>query len=341
MFIKLTGNRKQMISQRYRSIRKFLLEDMRMAHVYQPVMLKSLLENRGRATKTKIAKALLEQDRSQVEYYETITTNMVGRILTKNRGITEKAKHDYHLIGFDELSEQEIDDLITICQAKIEEYIDKRGDSPWAHRKKSSGIISGSTRHKVLVQAKYRCLACGISAEHKALEVDHILPRNQGGSDELHNLQALCYSCNSAKRDLDDTDLRAVAESYRERFEGCLFCGRVDDRTFAENELCYAISDAFPVTDGHSLIIPKRHVADYFDLYKPETNAIHDLSHIVRKQLLESDPAITGFNVGINAGESAGQTIFHCHVHLIPRRDGDMKNPKGGVRGVIPEKQSY
>ena len=330
-----------MIGPRYHLLRKFLLKEMRMSHVYQPVMLKSLLENRGRATKTEIAKALLEQDRSQVEYYETITTNMVGRILTKNREITEKSKHGYHLIGFDELSELEINNLITICQAKIDEYLEKRGNSPWAHRKKSSGIISGSIRHKVLVQAKYRCLACGISAEHKALEVDHILPRNQGGSDELHNLQALCYSCNSAKRDQDDTDLRAVAESYRERLDGCLFCGGVNDRIVAENELCYAIRDGFPVTSSHSLIIPKRHVSDYFDLYKPEINAIHDLTHSIRKQLLESDPTITGFNVGINAGESAGQTIFHCHVHLIPRRDGDMKNPKGGVRGVIPQKQSY
>lgn len=330
-----------MATERYKVLRNFLMNDMKMSHVYQPVMLRSLLESRGRATKTDIAKALLEQDRSQVEYYETITTNMVGRVLTSNRGITEKSMDDYQLIGFDELSDQEIEDLISICQVKIDEYIDKRGDSPWAHRKKSSGVISGSIRHKVLVQAKYRCLACGISAEHKALEVDHILPRNLGGSDELHNLQALCYSCNSAKRDQDDTDLRKVAESYGERHEDCLFCDGVFDRMITENELCYAIRDAFPVTDGHSLIIPKRHIADYFDLYKPEINAIHDLTHIIRTQLLDSDTAITGFNIGINVGAAAGQTIFHCHIHLIPRRDGDVENPRGGVRGVIREKQSY
>ena len=312
-----------------------------MSHIYQPVMLKTLLEHRGRSSKTEIAKALLEQDRSQVDYYETITTNMVGRVLTNNRGITEKNKNEYHLIGFDELTTDEITDLISVCESKIDEYISKRGDSPWAHRKKSSGVISGSIRHKVLVQAKYRCLACGISAEHKALEVDHILPRNLGGSDELHNLQALCYSCNSAKRDQDDTDLRAVAQSYRERLEGCLFCGGVSDRIVAENELCYAIRDGFPVTGGHTLIIPNRHVSNYFDLYKPEVNAIHDLMHCIREQLTEQDPSISGFNVGINAGESAGQTIFHCHVHVIPRRDGDVENPKGGVRGVIPQKQSY
>ena len=312
-----------------------------MSHIYQPVMLKLLLENRGRSSKTKIAKALLEQDRSQVDYYETITTNMVGRVLTKNRGITKKNKHDYHLIGFDELTKDEIAELVSICESKIDEYISKRGDSPWAHRKKSSGVISGSIRHKVLVQAKYRCLACGISAEHKALEVDHILPRNLGGSDELHNLQALCYSCNSAKRDQDDTDLKKVAESYTKRLEGCLFCDGVRDRVITENELCYAIRDAFPVTNGHSLIIPKRHASDYFDLYKPEINAIHDLTHSIRNDLLESDPTINGFNVGINAGASAGQTIFHCHVHVIPRRDGDTEIPRGGVRGVIPSKKEY
>ena len=90
-----------------------------------------------------------------------------------------------------------------------------------------------------------------------------------------------------------------------------------------------------------TLIIPKRHVADYFDLYHPELNAIQSLLQDQRKQIMTADPTVSGFNVGINAGSEAGQTIFHVHVHLIPRRKGDVAEPRGGVRGVIPDKQKY
>jgi diadenosine tetraphosphate (Ap4A) HIT family hydrolase len=108
-----------------------------------------------------------------------------------------------------------------------------------------------------------------------------------------------------------------------------------------ENELAYAIRDGSPVTPLHSLVIPKRHVATFFDLYQPERNAIFQLVDQLKANIEKTDPSVSGFNIGMNSGQSAGQTIFHCHVHLIPRRDGDMADPKGGVRGVIPEKQKY
>jgi diadenosine tetraphosphate (Ap4A) HIT family hydrolase len=120
-----------------------------------------------------------------------------------------------------------------------------------------------------------------------------------------------------------------------------VFCGIGADRIVAENELCYAIRDGFPVTPMHTLVIAKRHVADYFDLYQPELNAIQSMLREQREQILAADPNVTDFNVGINAGADAGQTIFHVHVHLIPRRKGDVADPRGGVRGVIPEKQKY
>ena len=113
------------------------------------------------------------------------------------------------------------------------------------------------------------------------------------------------------------------------------------DRIIAENELCIAVHDAFPVTEIHTLVIPKRHVADYFDLYQPEINAIHAMLTELRQSISADDPNVNGFNVGVNAGATAGQTIFHVHVHLIPRRSGDTPEPRGGVRGVIPERQAY
>jgi len=108
-----------------------------------------------------------------------------------------------------------------------------------------------------------------------------------------------------------------------------------------ENELAKVYYDGFPVTEYHSLIVPKRHVSDYFDLTKEELDAIQELLLEQRNYLLGIDPTIEGFNIGNNIGQVAGQTVWHVHTHLIPRRKGDMVDPKGGVRGVIPEKQKY
>jgi ATP adenylyltransferase len=192
-----------------------------------------------------------------------------------------------------------------------------------------------------LKRAKFRCELCGVSADTKALEVDHILPRNHGGTDDLSNLQALCYSCNAMKRDRDDTDFRRVKESYEQREKDCVFCEIPKERVFLENELAYAIYDNYPVTSLHTLIIPKRHTSSYFELGRPEINACNLLLEQAKVIAEQEDKEVSGFNVGINNGESAGQTIFHCHIHLIPRRKGDVKNPRGGVRHLISGKGNY
>ena len=99
--------------------------------------------------------------------------------------------------------------------------------------------------------------------------------------------------------------------------------------------------DKYPACDGHLLFIPKRHVEDYFGLYQPELNSFNKLLVKHKESLMSRDKNVTGFNVGMNNGEDAGQTIYHCHIHLIPRRKGDIENPRGGIRGVIPEKKEY
>jgi len=321
-------------------ISDFISKKMRMSHIYQPVMLIELLRGNGIATVNQIAHSLLSYDASQVEYYEHITKNMVGKVLTKNRGITSREGNEYTLNGFDSLSPSEIKELVQLCESKIDVYLEKRSD-PWSHRKKSSGYIPGTLRYKILSRAKFRCELCGISAEKKSLEVDHIIPRNKGGLDDESNLQSLCYSCNAMKRDRDDTDFRGMADTYSKREKGCVFCELSKNRVIEENELAIAFEDNYPVTSGHTLVIPKRHIDEYFGLYQPERNAIQKLLESSRERILSNDKSVTGFNIGNNSGESAGQTIFHCHTHLIPRRDGDCVDPKGGVRGVIANKQKY
>ena len=121
----------------------------------------------------------------------------------------------------------------------------------------------------------------------------------------------------------------------------CLFCNIEEDRIVHEYKHFYVIRDAFPVTPLHSLIINKKHVVSYFQCTKEEHDEIPMILDTQKTELKILDDTITGFNIGMNIGEDAGQTIFHCHIHIIPRRQGDSPNPRGGVRGVIPDKQKY
>ena len=127
----------------------------------------------------------------------------------------------------------------------------------------------------------------------------------------------------------------------RKEGEKCPFC-RLSRKVeiICETATCVAFYDGYPVSPGHALIIPKRHVASYFDLTNHEREAMNVVLQYV-KQKVDERFHPDGYNVGINVGEHAGQSVFHCHMHLIPRYKGDVPNPKGGVRGVIPSKQSY
>jgi ATP adenylyltransferase len=122
---------------------------------------------------------------------------------------------------------------------------------------------------------------------------------------------------------------------------GCVFCMGRTEHIVAKNRLAYGVRDTSPVTLLHTLVLPNRHVASYFDLDVEEKHAINELLDEIRIDIVTRDPMVAGFNVGINIGEAAGQTIFHCHLHLIPRRLGDTANPRGGVRAVIPGKADY
>jgi diadenosine tetraphosphate (Ap4A) HIT family hydrolase len=121
----------------------------------------------------------------------------------------------------------------------------------------------------------------------------------------------------------------------------CPFCKAESERDIiASSSLSVAFFDGFPVSPGHALIIPKRHVASFFDLSKEEQLDLLNLADRV-KRIVEERYHPDGYNIGINVGEAAGQSIFHVHLHLIPRYQGDVQNPRGGVRGVIPTKQNY
>ena len=121
----------------------------------------------------------------------------------------------------------------------------------------------------------------------------------------------------------------------------CLFCTIKNNDIIEENKFAFATLDSYPVSSQHCLIIPKRHVKDYFDLSEEEVLGCDQLIKKIKIKIENNDKTIKGFNIGINSGKEAGQSIMHCHIHLIPRREGDVDNPQGGVRSVIPKKQHY
>ncbi|PZG18594.1 HIT family protein [Nonomuraea aridisoli] len=123
----------------------------------------------------------------------------------------------------------------------------------------------------------------------------------------------------------------------------CVFCDILDgkERDVRRVGTVACFPSAYAVTEGHHLVIPVRHVETFFDMSPPETEDTRAALHLLREELSRQDASIDGFNIGMNCGTSAGQSIFHAHTHLIPRRTGDVENPRGGVRAVIPSRREY
>lgn len=319
-------------------LKDFIVNRMRMQHIYQPVMIRTLLESGSKASVRQIAEQFLQKDESQIEYYMQITKAMPGKVLSRH-GVVRYESSNYFL-NIENLTPAQRIELIALCENKIDEYEKSRGKLIWQHRAMDAKYVPGSLRYQVLKKARFRCELCGTSAEEKALDVDHILPRNKGGKTLPENLQALCYTCNSQKRDLDDTDFRLWKELYSTRDPNCVFC-KTEPTIKVRNSLAFAFLDNYPVTQNHTLVSPIRHAASFFELGSAEQKACFNLLDTVKKEITEKDSTVTGFNIGVNDGIDAGQTILHCHIHLIPRRKGDVANPRGGIRHIIPGKGFY
>lgn len=120
----------------------------------------------------------------------------------------------------------------------------------------------------------------------------------------------------------------------------CLFCEIPESEIIVNHDLCFARWDKFPVSPGHLLVIPKRHFVSVFDATAGEFQAFREVLVLARK-VIEKEYRPDGYNIGVNDGQTAGQSVFHVHIHVIPRYQGDVENPLGGVRGVIPFNQKY
>ena len=321
----------------FKELTDFINDQMRMSHIYQPLLIRSLVDAGGSATLRQLAQTFLSCDESQLVYYEDRIKTMPVRVL-KSHGVVERHR-DLVRLTVKKLSLQQKAALRQMCEQKMQEYIQNRGMAIWDYRLGERDPVPDSLYYRVLKDSGGRCALCGATKKEQPLHVDHILPRSRGGKNELENLQVLCSKCNLAKSNKDDTDFRGPLPPDRD--PNCPFCNIARSRVIETNGTVLAIRDKHPVTKDHSLVIPARHTPDFFSMTSEERRDAEGLLRTLRNRLTADDPSIAGFNTGSNCGDAAGQTVMHAHIHLIPRRKGDTPDPRGGIRGAVPGKMLY
>jgi ATP adenylyltransferase len=322
----------------YQELVDFLEHKMSMSHVYQPLLVRALVDAGGTATVRQLAQAFLVQDESQLLYYEKRIKETPLKVLKRHEVITSEGQ--LVSLSAKELTLQQRAHIRMLCEQKLQSFVQKRGIAIWDYRLLDEEPIPDSLRFLVLKAAGGRCQLCGISAKERPLDVDHIIPRSRGGKTEIANLQALCSKCNRSKRNQDETDFRSLPQLAAD--PNCVFCQYdLTSKAVERNGSVLAVMDKYPVTPGHLLVIPIRHTPDWFSMTQGERLDADQLMRVLQARIRAEDKRVGGFNIGSNCGDVAGQTVAHAHIHLVPRRSGDIADPRGGVRGVIPEKRIY
>jgi len=322
----------------YEELVDFLERKMVMSHVYQPLLVRALVDAGGVATVRQLAQIFLAQDESQLLYYEKRIKQMPLKVLKRHDVVSS----DGQIVSLSTkgLTLEQKAHIRMICEQRLQSFVRKRGIGTRDYRLLDDNPVPDSLRFLVLKAAGGRCQLCGISAKECPLDVDHIIPRSRDGKTELANLQALCSKCNRSKRNQDATDFRSWPHPSAD--PDCVFCQPdVLSNAIEKNGSVFAIEDRYPVTPGHLLVIPARHTPDWFSMTEGERLDADQLMCVLQVRIRSGDKKVAGFNIGSNCGVTAGQTVGHAHIHLVPRRNGDIADPRGGVRGVIPEKRIY
>ena len=336
---------------------EFIEKDMRMSHIYQPLLIRMLLESGGASTLRDLALRFVTFNEAELQTMEKTLKKMPVQVL-KNRGWVERDGDTVRLtVKPGDLKERSM--LIGACERRLHDFIEARGEKIWDYRWLDDPV-GGSMRFEMLAASGSKCALCGISAKDRPLDVDHIVPRSKGGRSSVDNLQVLCSKCNRSKGNRDDRDFRSPEVKERmydlqgsrspeaaepavstSSSEGPTIFEQVpEERVLLRTEHFFVMEDGFPVAPGHLLVISNRPCPDWFSLTPEEQGALPAVLDLA-KAWIEERHQPDGYNVGMNCGEAAGQTVMHFHCHLIPRIHGDTPRPRGGVRGVIPSKQSY
>jgi len=261
----------------------FIDDEMRMSHIYQPLLIQTLVESGGQATLRELAVKFLTQEEAEIqEMMKTIKKMPVHVLSAKNKSrkkaIVEERDGVVRLLA-QPADLKERAEVLGACAKRLHEYVAARGEGIWNHKWLDSPT-GGAMRLRVLEAGGRRCALCGATHKERMLDVDHILPHSKGGPSTFENLQVLCSKCNRAKGNRSDRDYRA-AEPDAPGYADCALCALPTLTDFpAENDLARAVwSD----TDaGRELwILPKRHVRDYLELTSLEVQGIHDIIRVL------------------------------------------------------------
>ncbi|HCC34010.1 MAG TPA: HIT family hydrolase [Clostridiales bacterium] len=305
---------------------------MRLSHVYQPLLIRSLVAAGGMATLRQLAMSLLVEDESQIVFYENRIKQMPLPVLKKHKVVTQAG--DLITLATGPLTFEQRSRVRLLCEQRLQTFLQERGLDVWAYRMLETDPVPEVLRYQALAASGGRCTLCGVTRKEATLHVDHIIPRSRGGKNTVENLQVLCWECNCSKANRDSTDFR-VAEA--ETDPGCLFCSPgFRGRAVAGNQLAYAVRHEHPVTEEHTLVIPFRHTPDYFSMTTAERNDADDLLRHLSGEMRVSCAGVEGFHVAAESWRARAFTPAHAHIHLIPRRRGDGLVGLGEGPGLPP-----
>ena len=296
----------------FEALRRFITEKMRMSEVYQPLVIRTLIENGGSASTRQLAIAVLPYDTAQIEYYEHIMKRWPKDTLKKHDIISYQRNNFALNADVSLLSEYQKAELTSLCTQKIQQFLDDKLTRQ--QKTKIPTHVSGLMRYEVLRRAKSRCALCGVTRDERALDVDHIIPRSLGGKTEMSNLQALCYICNRSKGNQDRTDFRNYIPPSTN--PDCRLCCSVQS-SIIQNIRSFALTERENNPKESIIIVPRRHVGSFFDLDQKEVNDCYALLRQQRNDLYDkyADP---NFEISVNERRIRDHNNFHTYIRLIP-----------------------
>lgn len=312
----------------YDELADFVKHRMKMVHVFQPIMIRTLVEAGGSATDQDIARAFLSEDRAQLEYYTYIAKRW-PRITLGRHGVVDyrrgsKGRRGVFTLNWDSPTDEQRRRIVELCNLRLQEYIDKNvGDLPWFDHLGAQSAIPGGIQYDVLARSGGVCVACGTPALKAPIHVDHIVPASRGGTDDPSNLQALCAKCNRAKRDKDATDFLLVQKRLKYSKRGCALCKARD--VGPQNKLAVSIPSALTDAGRHWIIAPRSHVTRFSDLLPAQRNLCIDLIEPVKEHMRGSGCGSCEFDVRIQTETPEGG---HFRIDVVGSAPGTAGLPQ-------------
>lgn len=281
----------------------FVKHTMEMTSVYQPIMIRTLVESGGEASDLDIARAFLGEDKKQLEYYARIAKRWPRRVLVKHGVVAYRkggrGKRGVFALRLEEATDGQRRRIAELCNLRLEEYIDKNvADMPSFNRFGRDPPVPDAVRDAVLARTGCMCAACGTRLDGAATWIDYIIPPGIGGdADDPSNLMALCAVCGLAKRDRNALEFLLVRNRIKFR-SGCYLCEKRESADL-RNDLAVAVPAARPAAGHRWIVAPKRHVSRFEEMIPAERHLCMDLIEPTKKRMRGAGCGMRGFSVSM------------------------------------------